>query len=234
MPVREGSIVTSDNLLQAIAMTSRMQLYRQRMKAKGLMQVTVWARPEEADQVRAYAAGLLADDSVTSPTTVSASDGVKLAASDASAPTTITPAQTGSQPAPTVQQDQQAQPSVVTGDAMQAQQPVSTTAPSSAGNVSSIASDNFVTSDDASGDSDVAAAAVSAEALAEVASEVAAWVLDMQGMPEIERHAAVLEELRDWLKELDDAALPLRPAIEQTINEHNKAYKKLRRASKRR
>ena len=48
-------------------MSSRQRDYRERMKAQGLAQVTVWARPEHHDQIRQLAAELsVTSDTVTS------------------------------------------------------------------------------------------------------------------------------------------------------------------------
>lgn len=169
-------------------MSSRMQHYRARMKARGLMQVTVWASPEHAQQIRDFAQSLLERD-------VHQAD-----AEPASEATTARPPLT-----------------VVTGDEQAAPAPLSQPAAPEA---------EIVTGD-------IPDATELAAAEAEVASEIATWDAELEMAEELARHDEVLQELRQWLKELDSGQTAMRTAIENQINSRRKVVKSLRRARKR-
>ncbi len=175
-------------------MASRMQAYRARMKARGLMQVTVWAKPDDAAAIRAFSQQLL-DDEAAPPLA-------------ASAPLTGTPDDS---------------PTIVTGDHIAPPAPPANAMPDPA------ATTPLVTGD--APDSDISAMpdGPSAEALAEVAAEVANWDAELEDVDELQRHEEVLQELRLWLKELDGNEPDIHRAIEQVLNTRRKRVKQLKR-----
>jgi hypothetical protein len=197
-----------------------MQQYRERMKARGLMQVTVWSSPENAGVIRHFAQSLLDAEAATDTQPLSGPSGMRDQLDDV----------TGDKqrktlpPLTATGQDDAHVTGGILKDSVEAR-----TGAAGEAKVETVTGDETPTlsaateDDDAEPPIDPMTDPRYVAALDEIRGEVANWEREMEGVDEAEQHAEVLQELRQWLKESETASVQFREALQQLINERRKA-----------